>query len=78
MDRRNPSLWIFIRNMKDEQSNIEVSAAAAQNGNLAPPKSASTGKWKKKIKLLRRQYRNGIKTLEVFWSTITYVVKPFV
>jgi hypothetical protein len=36
VDRRNPSLWIFIRNMKDEQSNIEVSAAAAQNGNLAP------------------------------------------
>ena len=48
VDRRNSSLWIFIRKMKDEQSNIEVSAAAAQNGNLAPPKSAGTGKWKKR------------------------------
>jgi hypothetical protein len=35
--------------MKDEQSNIEVSAAAAQNGNLAPPKKRNyTGKWKKR------------------------------
>ena len=25
VDRRHPSLWIFIRKMKDEQSNIEVS-----------------------------------------------------
>jgi hypothetical protein len=48
VDRRHPSLWIFIRKMKDEQSNIEVSAAAAQNGNLAPPKSSITGKWKKR------------------------------
>jgi hypothetical protein len=46
---RHPSLWIFIRKMKDEQSNIEVSAAAAQNGNLAPPKKRKyTGKWKKR------------------------------
>ena len=36
--RRHPSLWIFIRKMKDEQSNIEGSAAAAHNGNLAPLK----------------------------------------
>ena len=36
MDRRHPSLWIFIRKIKDEQSNIEVSAAVAQNGNLIP------------------------------------------
>ena len=49
VDRKHPSLWIFIKKMKDEQSNIEVSAAAAQIGNLAPsPKSASTGKWKKR------------------------------
>jgi hypothetical protein len=38
VDRRLPSLWIFIRKMKDEQSNIEVSAEAAHNGNLAPLK----------------------------------------
>jgi hypothetical protein len=36
VDRRHPSLWIFIRKIKDEQSNIEVSAAVAQNGNLIP------------------------------------------
>jgi hypothetical protein len=35
VDRRLPSLWIFIRKMKDEQSNIEVSVEAAHNGNLA-------------------------------------------
>ena len=35
VDRRFPSLWIFIRKMKDEQSNIKVSAEAAHNGNLA-------------------------------------------
>jgi hypothetical protein len=33
---------------EDEKSNIEVSAAAEQNGNLAPPKSASTDKWRNK------------------------------
>ena len=39
MDRIHPSLWIFIRKMKDERSSIEASAAAAQNGNLAPQKA---------------------------------------
>jgi DNA-binding ferritin-like protein (Dps family) len=66
--------------MKDEQSNIEVSAAAAQNDNLAPSKKRKYRQMEKKIKRLRRQYRNGIKTLEEFWSAITYryVVKTFV
>jgi hypothetical protein len=76
VDRRHPSLWIFIRKMKDEQTNIEVSAAAAQNGNLPPPlpKSASTGKWKK----ILSDVGGNTATLEEFWSAITYVVKTFV
>jgi hypothetical protein len=48
VDRRHPSLWIFIRKMKDEQSNIEVSAAAAQNGNLAPPNKRKYRQMEKK------------------------------
>lgn len=48
VNRRHPSLWIFIRKMKDEQSNIDLSAAGAQNGNQIRPKSASIGKWGKK------------------------------
>ena len=45
---RHPSLWIFIRKMKDEQSNIEGSAAAAQNGNLAPLKKRKYRQMEKK------------------------------
>ena len=59
--------------MKDEQSNIEVSAAAAENGNLAPPKSAGTGKWRKRSS----DFDGNTATVE-FLSAITYVVKTFV
>jgi hypothetical protein len=60
VDRRHPSLWIFIRKMKDEQTNIEVSAAAAQNGNLPPPppQKRKYRQMEKNIKRRRRQYRN--------------------
>ena len=37
VDRRHPSIWVFIRCLKDEQRVVETTCAIAERGSPAPP-----------------------------------------
>ncbi|XP_041355006.1 uncharacterized protein LOC121372634 [Gigantopelta aegis] len=76
--RRHPSLWMFIRKLKDEQQLLEVSAAAARRGN---PPNRRRKKWRTledRIIRLKQSYNNGRCTLEDYWTAVTCAVRAFV
>ena len=76
--RRHPSLWHFIRKMKDEQRLLSLSAAAAQRGNAPPPRQRKWRNLEGRIQRLKREYNAGDRTLEEYWDAVVYVVKAFI
>ena len=69
---RHPSLWTFIRCLKDEQGNAESSVDAA-NRDGAPP--ARRRKWRDvegRLIQLKQKYRNGVRNLEEYWDAVSH------
>ena len=65
---RHPSLWVFIRVLKDQHSINEVK-------DLAPPNRRQ--KWRRletRITDLKARYNNGALTLPEYWDAIKYVI----
>ena len=77
LQRRHPSLWVFLRRLKDEQRMGELTTAAADLGEArAPPKR----KWRRleeRIARLKLQYNNQGRTLTRYWDAISHVVHSF-
>ena len=74
---RHPSLWTFIRCLKDQKSSLETSIDAVNRGDAAPKRNR---KWRNlEARLLRQkeEYVNGIRNLEDYWNAVCNCVVPF-
>ena len=68
----HPSLWVFIRHLKDVQTTTETDCA-----RRGAPAQRPVRKWRvlnRKIKRLIRRYTIGTISLDRFWRHISYLV----
>ena len=68
---RHPSIWIFIRHLKDAQATLEVSGDAADNGAAAPPRKRKWKRLEERIERLKEQYETGHRTLRQYWKAVS-------
>ena len=65
---RHPSLWVFIRKLKDMQLSTKRTTINAMNGRNPPARKL---KWKlleNKLVQLKQDYLNGNRTIDSFWN----------
>ena len=74
---RHPSLWTFIRCIKDQQSAIENSVEAVDNGE---PTIKRRKKWRDledRFLRLRNEYNKGVRDVGQYWDAITHGIVQF-
>jgi hypothetical protein len=74
MNRHRPSLWAFIRAIKDEESVTSRSALAASRSIDPPRRKLKYRKLDERISVLKQQFHTGAITLNDYWKSVTYVI----
>ena len=74
---RHPSLWTFIRCMKDQQSSLENSVEAVDNGESAPKRRTKWQNWEDRLQTLETEYNNGTRNLDQHWNAVYYAIVQF-
>jgi len=70
---RRPSLWHFLRRLKDEERRICHTVRQARAGIQTSVRRCKWRKLEERIDRLKRQYTAGTITLKEFWDAIRYV-----
>jgi len=76
--RIHPSLWLFIRKLKDEQHLVELTLAAGVRGDPAPTKRRKWRLLETRIQRLNAEYNIGARTIHEFWHAVTYAVTTLI
>ena len=71
---RHPSLWVFIRVMKDQHSINQVRIQSIRNGMAPPPRRQKWRRLEARIDNLKARYNNGALRLTEYWDAIKYVI----
>jgi hypothetical protein len=74
---RHPSLWTFIRSLKDEHRLSEISGRDADNGGQPPARKMKWRRIEKRIRRLKKEYRHGRRDLERYWAAVRHTLKHF-
>ncbi|KAK7884709.1 hypothetical protein WMY93_027832 [Mugilogobius chulae] len=75
MQRRHPSLWVFIRRLKDEQRRTEGQCVMAERGDPAPRQRRKWRHLEARLQRLRREYRRGDRTLDEYWLAVQHSIQ---
>ena len=78
MDRRHPSIWVFIRRLKDEQRLVETQCGMSERGERAPQQRRKWRRQEERLRRLRRQNRNNQRTLDQYWDAVQYLMVNFI
>ena len=76
--RQHPSLWLFLRKLKDQERLVKISVVAARRG--LPPPPPRKRKWRElehRIHRLKEDYNQGILRLNEFWNAMANIVRHF-
>ena len=71
---RHPSLWVFLTKLKQHQTIHEVEKNNMING-LPPPRRRL--KWRQlesRIERVKRQYRQGQRTVDQYWNAVVHLI----
>ena len=74
---RHPSLWLFIRVLKDKQAAHEATKQNMINGVPPPPRRRKWRQLEAHINRLQTQYRNGQRTVDNYWRAVCYTLNRF-
>ena len=79
VSRPHPSLWLFIRKLKDRQKSTEVSLRlrAATQGELAPLRKRKWRRLEQRIINLKQDYQNGDRDIQSYWNAVAHVLKKY-
>jgi len=69
---RRPSLWHFLRRLKDEERHVCRTVRQARAGIQTCVRRCKWRKLEERIDRLKRQYTAGTITLKEFWDVIRY------
>jgi hypothetical protein len=72
---RHPSLWTFIRHMKDAQAELEASFDAIANCASPPTSRLKWRRMEARINQLKRQYNRGQRRLKDYWRAVCHVIQ---
>ncbi|XP_071840820.1 uncharacterized protein [Apostichopus japonicus] len=70
--RAHPSLWLFLRKMKDEQHLLEITVASAGRGEAPPHRRRKWRTLQQRITRLRDEYLSGKRTLQRYWNAVVF------
>jgi hypothetical protein len=76
-DRRHPSLWLFIRKLKDEQKLTELSVQAACNGVAPAPRKKKWRDFETRLQRLKDQYAAGSRNLTQYWDAVAATIRAY-
>jgi hypothetical protein len=76
-ERRHPSLWLFIRKLKDEQKLAEISIQAVHNGVAPAPRKKKWRDFETRLQRLKDQYAAGARTLDQYWDAVAATIRAF-
>ena len=74
---RHPSLWVFMRKLKDGQANHETRVDEMSNGEQPPIRRLKWRKFETRIVTLREQFQNGAKTMDEYWRAMRHTIAEF-
>ena len=78
LGRYHPSIWYFIRALKDEQKITEISIQAARRGDPLPKRRLKWRRLEARIVRLKEEYNNGAINVDDYWNGVTNLVGHFV
>ncbi|XP_064648761.1 uncharacterized protein LOC135500972 [Lineus longissimus] len=71
---KHPSLWTFIRHLRDIQANVESSINSADLGDAPPPRRRKWRQLEARLQRLKDQYVNGERDLDSYWQAVSHCV----
>ena len=74
---RHPSIWLFIRHLKDFHATSQIQI---RNANRGVPRPTRRRKWRQieqNLLRLKAQYINGQRSLNSYWKNVCYYIKDF-
>jgi hypothetical protein len=74
-ERRHPSLWLFIRRLKDEQKLSEIAIAAARDGQPPAPRRRKWRNFEQRVQRLKQDYNTGTRTVNQYWKAMAASMK---
>ena len=63
--------------MKDQQSSLENSVEAVDNGESAPKRRTKWQNWEDRLQTLETEYNNGTRNLDQHWNAVYYAIVQF-
>ena len=74
---RHPSLWIFIRKMKDGERANRLQKRQLERGQLMPQRRRKWINLQTRIDRVRGQYERGERNADELWNALTYVIQDY-
>ena len=74
---RQPSLWYFIRVLKDQEAVNEVAVQGMLNGNPPPARKRKWRELERQIDALKNQYNVGVRNLDSYWRAVCHRIVQF-
>lgn len=68
---RHPSLWMFLRHLKDQQQLAEEKLEMADRGDAPPNRRRKWRELEARLQRLREQYIAGRRHLASYWKAVT-------
>ncbi|KAJ8360335.1 hypothetical protein SKAU_G00168600 [Synaphobranchus kaupii] len=68
---RHPSLWLFIRRLKDRQTLTEERTTMAERGEAPPPRRRKWRDLETQLLRLKGQYNDGNRNIESYWRAVS-------
>ncbi|KAL8560051.1 hypothetical protein ACOMHN_041520 [Nucella lapillus] len=69
---RHPSLWSFLRVLKDRQAVAEQQLAAARRGQAPPTRHRKWRVLEANLIQLKNAFRNGDRNLQEYWRAVSH------
>ncbi len=71
---RHPSLWVFVRVLKDQHSINEAKINDIRNGRPPPRRRQKWRRLEERIVGLKTRFTNGGLSLDEYWDSVKYVI----
>ena len=74
---QHPSIWIFIRKLKDEEHFCNVKIHAAERGDNPPSRKRRFRQLQERLSRLKQDYVAGIRSVNQYWAAVAHSVHHY-
>ena len=73
----HPSLWVFVRILKDQHAVHEAAVEGMRQGNPPPLRRRKWRILERRINHLKEEYNNGIGNIDDYWQAVCHIILNF-